>query len=164
MNDWEIEKVTSEFYRINLLKVEDHTSLIQALADVYEAPWEDPIVVNTAATTGIRKLDVMTGGFQNGEVTILAARPSMGKTDMMLHFAKMSGWAGFLPLVFSLEMPQKLITSRLIASTGNFNRRKFGIRKECLIKTNRITGLMPLVNYLKPICKFLMELDKVLPK
>lgn len=45
----------------------------------------------------------MTGGFQGGEVTILAARLSMRNTDVMLHFAKMSGWAGYLPLVFSLE-------------------------------------------------------------
>ena len=74
----------------------------------------------------------MTGGFQDGEVTILAARPSMGKTDVMLHFAKMSGWAGYLPLVFSLEMPEKLITSRLIASTGGFNRRKMRDPKRML--------------------------------
>lgn len=66
---------------------------------------------------GIKKHDLLTGGFQGGEVTILAARPSMGKTDVMLHFAKISGWADFLPLVFSLEMPEKLITSRLMAST-----------------------------------------------
>jgi replicative DNA helicase len=39
-----------------------------------------------SATTGIKKLDEVTGGFQDGEVTILAARPSMGKTDVMLHF------------------------------------------------------------------------------
>jgi replicative DNA helicase len=54
MNDWEIEKVTTELDRINLLKVEDHTSLTQALADVYETPWEDPIVVNKS-TTGIQR-------------------------------------------------------------------------------------------------------------
>ena len=101
--------------KINQVKMEDHTPLTQALADIYEAPWEDQIELKTA-TTGIQKLDEMTGGFQDGEVTILAARPSMGKTDVMLHFAKMSGWAGYLPLVFSLEMPEKLITSRLIAS------------------------------------------------
>jgi replicative DNA helicase len=131
VSDWEISKITTELDKINQSKMKDHTSLTQALADMYEAPWEDPIVLNTA-TTGIQKLDVMTGGFQNGEVTILAARPSMGKTDVMLHFAKMSGWAGFLPLLFSLEMPEKLITSRLIASTGNFNRRKMRDPKRML--------------------------------
>lgn len=45
--------------------------------------------------------------FIKWEVRILVARSSMGKTDVMLHFAKMSGWAGFLPLVFSIEMPER---------------------------------------------------------
>ncbi|MEC1525541.1 DnaB-like helicase C-terminal domain-containing protein [Neobacillus niacini] len=123
MNDWEIGKVITQLDKINQIKMEDHTSLQQALADIYEAPWEEQKQLKSA-TTGIKKLDEVTGGFQNGEVTILAARPSMGKTDVMLHFAKMSGWAGYLPLIFSLEMPEKLITSRLMASTGGFNRAK----------------------------------------
>ncbi|MFP7296973.1 DnaB-like helicase C-terminal domain-containing protein [Neobacillus niacini] len=132
VSDWEISRITTELDKINQCKMKDHTSLTEALADIYEAPWEDSIVLNTA-TTGIQELDVMTGGgFQNGEVTIVAARPSMGKSDIMLHFAKMSGWAGFLPLLFSLEMPEKLITSRLVASAGNLNRRKMRDLKRML--------------------------------
>jgi replicative DNA helicase len=123
LSDWEIEKVIAELDKINQLKMEDHTSLHQALSNIYEAPWEDQLSAK-CVTTGFEMLDEMTGGFQGGEVTILAARPSMGKTDVMLHFAKTAGWAGYLPLVFSLEMPEKLITSRLMASTGGFNRGK----------------------------------------
>ncbi|MEH7502958.1 DnaB-like helicase C-terminal domain-containing protein [Neobacillus drentensis] len=136
INDWEIAKVIAELDKINQLKMEDHTSLQNALADIYEAPWEDRIR-QKSATTGIKKLDEVTGGFQGGEVTILAARPSMGKTDVMLHFAKMSGWAGFLPLVFSLEMPEKLITSRLMASTGGFNRAKMRDPKRMLNESQK---------------------------
>jgi replicative DNA helicase len=131
INDWEIAKVIGELDKINQAKMDDHTSLQQALSDIYEAPWEDQLTLRSA-TTGIKKLDEVTGGFQDGEVTILAARPSMGKTDVMLHFAKMSGWAGYMPLVFSLEMPEKLITSRLIASTGGFNRGKMRDPKRML--------------------------------
>ncbi|WP_053362538.1 DnaB-like helicase C-terminal domain-containing protein [Bacillus sp. FJAT-27251] len=123
MNNWEISKVIAELDKINQGKMEDHTSIQQALVDIYEAPWAEQEVLKSA-TTGIQKLDEVTGGFQDGEVTILAARPSMGKTDVMLHFAKMTGWAGYLPIVFSLEMPEKQITSRLIASAGGFNRAK----------------------------------------
>jgi replicative DNA helicase len=131
MNDWEIARVIAELDRINQMKMDDHTSLQNALAAIFEAPWEDQVTLKNA-TTGIKELDEVTGGFQGGEVTILAARPSMGKTDVMLHFAKMSGWAGFLPIVFSLEMPEKLITSRLIASTGGFNRAKMRDPKRML--------------------------------
>ncbi|MFP5111586.1 replicative DNA helicase [Bacillaceae bacterium C204] len=136
LNDWEIAKVIAELDKINQMKMEDHTSLQQALVDIYEAPWEDRIS-QKSSTTGIKKLDEVTGGFQGGEVTILAARPSMGKTDVMLHFAKMSGWAGFLPLVFSLEMPEKLITSRLMASTGGFNRAKMRDPKRMLTENQK---------------------------
>jgi replicative DNA helicase len=121
MNDWEIEKVMVELDKINTVKMDDHTSIEQALYAIYEAPWEEQKTLKSA-TTGIKKLDEVTGGFQDGEVTIVAARPSMGKTDMMLHFAKMSGWSGYVPILFSLEMPKRLITSQLIASTGGSNR------------------------------------------
>lgn len=131
MNDWEIAKVIAELDKINQAKMDDHTSLTQALAAIYEAPWEDQ-AASKSATTGIKMLDEVTGGFQGGEVTIVAARPSMGKTDVMLHFAKMTGWAGFLPLIFSLEMPEKLITARLMASTGGFNRIKMRDPKRML--------------------------------
>jgi replicative DNA helicase len=131
LNDWDIAKVITELDKINHTKMDDHTSLQQALSDIYEAPWEDHEKLKSAPT-GIKKFDEMTGGFQDGEVTILAARPSMGKTAMMLHFAKMSGWAGYLPLVFSLEMPERLITTRLIASTGGFNRAKMRNPKRML--------------------------------
>ncbi|PLS01950.1 replicative DNA helicase [Neobacillus cucumis] len=131
MNDWEIAKVLAELDKINQMKIVDHTSLQQALSYIYEAPWEDQVALRSA-TTGIKKLDDVTGGFQDGEVTILAARPSMGKTDVMLHFAKMTGWAGYLPLIFSLEMPERLITSRLIASTGGINRAKMRDPKRML--------------------------------
>jgi replicative DNA helicase len=136
INDWEIAKVIGELDKINQAKMDDHTSLQQALSDIYEAPWEDQLTLRSAPT-GIKKLDNVTGGFQDGEVTILAARPSMGKTDVMLHFAKMSGWAGYMPLVFSLEMPEKLITSRLIASTGGFNRGKMRDPKRMLNESQK---------------------------
>jgi replicative DNA helicase len=131
MNDWEIAKVIAELDKINQMKMDDHTPIHLALSAIYEAPWEDQQALKSAPT-GIKKLDEVTGGFQDGEVTILAARPSMGKTDVMLHFAKMAGWAGYLPLVFSLEMPEKLITKRLIASTGGFNRAKMRDPKRML--------------------------------
>jgi replicative DNA helicase len=136
MNDWEIAKVIAELDKINQMKMEDHTSLQLALSDIYEAPWEDQKTL-ISATTGIKKLDEVTGGFQDGEVTILAARPSMGKTDVMLHFAKMSGWAGYMPLVYSLEMPERLITARLIASTGGFNRAKMRDPKRMLNQSQK---------------------------
>jgi len=134
--DWEIAKVIAELDKINKVKINDHTSISHALADMYEAPWEEQETVKSAPS-GIKELDEMTGGFQDGEVTILAARPSMGKTDVMLHLAKAAGWANYLPIIFSLEMPERLLTTRLIASTGGYNRAKMRDPKNLLNQSQK---------------------------
>ena len=64
----------------------------------------------------------MTNGFQDGELFILAARPSMGKTDTLDHFAISAGLKGHLPIVFSLEMKRETLIDRLIAAVGSINR------------------------------------------
>ncbi|WP_165571504.1 replicative DNA helicase [Cytobacillus praedii] len=119
--DWDINNVISSLDSINEAKLDDYTSINDALVDMYEAPWKEK-VVNKGVLTGLLKLNNMTNGFQDSEVTIIAARPSMGKTDVLVHFAKQAGWQGHLPIIFSLEMPEKTITNRLIASTGRINR------------------------------------------
>ncbi|WP_456276522.1 DnaB-like helicase C-terminal domain-containing protein [Bacillus sp. AK128] len=106
VNDWEISRVIAELDKINQLRINDHSSIEQVLSAIYSAPWEDQEEVKNAPT-GIEKLDDITGGFQDGEVIVVAARPSMGKTDVMLHFAKSTGWAGDVPIIFSLEMPER---------------------------------------------------------
>lgn len=121
--DWEIGKVIKSLDDINEVKTDDHTSIKDALARIYEAPWQEQ-EIQKGIPTGIKRLDNLTNGFQDGEVTIIAARPSMGKTDTMLHFGKQAGWQGYLPIVFSLEMPEAQLTTRLMASTGSYNRAK----------------------------------------
>jgi len=121
--DWEINKVIGALDKINESKVDDHTSIEDALTKMYEAPWQEK-AINKGIPTGLKVLNAMTNGFQNDELTIIAARPSMGKTDVVIHFAKEAGWQGYLPIFFSLEMPEQRITDRLIASTGRFNRMK----------------------------------------
>jgi replicative DNA helicase len=120
---WEIGKVIASLDAINESKMDDHASITDILAEMYEAPWREE-KIKRGVPTGIAQLDRMTNGFQDGEVTVIAARPSMGKTDVMIHLAKQAGWQGYLPLIFSLEMPSRSITNRLIASTGRFNRMK----------------------------------------
>ena len=121
--DWEMERVCTSLSDLNEAKVDDHKSISEEIAAVFESPWcqEEK---RRGVLTGIKQLDAYTDGFQDGEVTIIAARPSMGKTDMMLHLAKQAGWQQYLPIIFSLEMPAKSITQRLIASTGRYNRGK----------------------------------------
>ena len=66
--------------------------------------------------TGLIDLDKITNGWQKSNLIILAARPSMGKTAMMLHFAKTAASAGHATVIFSLEMSHVSLTNRLILS------------------------------------------------
>lgn len=123
MEDWDIEKVVNELSKLANNQVDDHTSISDSLVKVYEDPFIQKVIKN-GAPTGIKKLDEITNGLQDAELIIIAARPSMGKSDVMLHLAKEAGWNGYLPLIYSLEMQEELLRDRLIASTGKFSRVK----------------------------------------
>lgn len=79
-------------------------------------------------TTGLSKLDQVTGGWKPGQLIILAARPGMGKTALLLHFAKSAAMKGTPIAIFSLEMGGISLTDRLILSECNIDsdRYKFG--------------------------------------
>jgi len=71
----------------------------------------------TGVPTGLAQLDGLTGGWQPADLIILAARPSMGKTAAMLHFARTAALDhGQHTAIFSLEMPILQLMQRLVAS------------------------------------------------
>lgn len=70
--------------------------------------------------TGFVQLDKMLSGLQRGDLIILAARPSMGKTSLALDIAKHVAVHQNLPVgIFSLEMGKDQLTERLLASQAN---------------------------------------------
>src|SRR5687767_126976 len=69
----------------------------------------------TGISTGYTEIDKMTRGFQRGDLIIVAARPSMGKTSLVLNIAQHvatvgGGVAGF----FSLEMSKEQLFMRML--------------------------------------------------
>ncbi|MBM7601405.1 replicative DNA helicase [Virgibacillus halotolerans] len=75
--------------------------------------------------TSFQDLDDMTGGLQRGELIIVAARPSVGKTAFALNLAAGHAANGGTSLVFSLEMGTKLLLQRMISSVGMINSQKW---------------------------------------
>lgn len=63
--------------------------------------------------TGIDALDSFTGGLHAGEVTILAARPGMGKSVGALTTARASAQRGLGTMIFSLEMTKEALALRM---------------------------------------------------
>ena len=76
----------------------------------------------TGYPTGFDALDAYTGGLQPGSLTIVAARPSMGKTAFALNLAQFGGGEANPPvLVFSLEMPASQLVQRMLAAQSGIN-------------------------------------------
>ena len=79
----------------------------------------------TGITTGIHELNKYTSGWQRGELIILAARPSMGKTALALDFVEAALFSQAKPvLVFSMEMPSESIIMRMLSSVGRVDQNK----------------------------------------
>ena len=73
----------------------------------------------TGLSSGFADLDKMTSGFQNSDLIIIAARPSMGKTAFSMNLADYAAQNSGKPaMVFSLEMPESQIMDRLLASNS----------------------------------------------
>lgn len=74
----------------------------------------------TGIPTRLRELDRLTAGWQQGDLNIIAARPSVGKTAFALHLALAAGRAGKHVLVNSLEMQGERLGDRwLCAQAAN---------------------------------------------
>jgi replicative DNA helicase len=74
----------------------------------------------TGTPSGFNDLDDITGGFQPGNLIILAARPSMGKSALAANFLENAAVRFNKPAVmFSLEMSESELAQRFIASQGS---------------------------------------------
>ena len=86
----------------------------------------DPSRRIKGTSTGFTKLDEMTGGFHPGELIILAARPSMGKTAFALNIAWHVATRHFLPVaIFSLEMSQESLLTRMLCASARVDSQRF---------------------------------------
>ncbi len=71
----------------------------------------------TGLATGYLELDGLTAGLQNGEMIIIAGRPSMGKTALALNIAEHIGSVERAPVgIFSLEMGRQQLAERFLCS------------------------------------------------
>jgi len=77
------------------------------------------------AETGFTEFDKLTSGLQNGDLIIIAGRPSMGKTAISMNIVEHMAIHNSTPVaVFSLEMPTEQLVIRMISSFGRIDSSK----------------------------------------
>lgn len=75
----------------------------------------------TGTPTGFRDIDELTGGLQGGNLIVIAARPSMGKSALVTNIAENAALAGYPVAVFSLEMSKTELSQRFISSQARLS-------------------------------------------
>ena len=91
----------------------------------------------TGLATGYHELDYLTSGLQNGELIIVAGRPSMGKTSFALNVAEHIGVDNKINVgIFSLEMGSQQLAERILCSRSEIESQL--VRKGMLNKEHHI--------------------------
>ncbi|MGZ5786198.1 MAG: replicative DNA helicase [Ramlibacter sp.] len=96
-------------------------SLVVQLLDRVQEMADNPNDI-TGVPTGFHDLDRLTSGFQAGDMIVLAARPSMGKTALAINIAEHVALHEGLPVaVFSMEMGASQLAVRIVGSIGRID-------------------------------------------
>ena len=104
-------------------------ALLDRVNELHENGAEDV----TGVRTGFYDLDRYTAGLQKGDLIVLAARPSMGKTAFALNMAEhVSVQEGLPVLVFSMEMGASQLALRLVGSLGRIDQQR--------LRTGKLAG------------------------
>jgi replicative DNA helicase len=115
-----IDEAESAIFEIAENKIQPAFSHIRDIIDdnfdVLEERQNNKTLV-TGVATGYRYLDTLTSGFQNSDLIILAARPSMGKTALALNLARNAAVDSEIPVaIFSLEMSKEQLSMRMLCA------------------------------------------------
>ena len=125
-------RVSGDFTHIEELLKESFERIVQ----LYEAGAEV-----TGVPSGFRELDKITSGFQPGNLIIVAARPSMGKSALALCTAANIAVRHDIPVaLFTLEMSKAEVTQRLMCSEGKVESQRLRTGKLAQDDWSRLTA------------------------
>ena len=113
-----INEAESSIFNIHIGATKNYESaqeiLIETIKEIESAGLNKDFI--TGVPSGYARLDKVTGGFQKTDLIIIAARPGMGKSALMLGMARNAALDFKKPIgIFSLEMSSKQLMKRLIA-------------------------------------------------
>src|SRR5262249_47266392 len=122
-----MDEVERDILRISESRVTDATSSMKQLVNHAIATIEEFHARQgqlSGIATGFTDLDKMTSGLHAGEMIVIAARPSLGKTSLAMNIAEHAALEQKLPVgVFSLEMTADALVLRMLCSRARVNLR-----------------------------------------
>jgi replicative DNA helicase len=139
-----VDQAQEHFFSVGQRKIRRESynagELMQGAVETLEQMAKSGNIV-TGVPTGYIDLDSMTSGFQPANLIIVAGRPSMGKTSLVLNMAEHVAVDKKMPVVFfSLEMSHQELALRLLCSRATLNMGE--VRRGYLARKNwpRITS------------------------
>ncbi len=113
--------------KTNSADFEHLSSIIERSFEDFEKLYNNKNEV-TGIPTGFKDLDSRTSGFQKGDLVLIAARPSMGKTAFVLNLALNAGLrADKSVAIFSLEMSREQLVYRMLCAEANIDMQKLRV-------------------------------------
>ena len=123
-----VDRAQAEVYEVSHRRTsEDYKSLGELLPDVYTEleTLSKSGGRPTGVPTGFTELDELTRGLHGGQMIVIAARPSMGKSTLALDFARNASFKhGKKSVFFSLEMSRSEIIMKLLAAGTDIDLRR----------------------------------------
>ena len=137
----QIMNVMSESFTTGnkILKID---SMIDESIDRWENLYRNPKAI-TGLSTGFKEIDLITCGLQKSDLIIIAARPSAGKSALMMNMGINAAKDDKKTLVFELEMAKQQLIDRIFASEAGINLIKFRsgqFEKDDWIKISEVAG------------------------
>ena len=111
----------------------------------------------TGVPSGIEVLDNVTGGWENGKVWIIAARPSMGKTDNAINFALGAAKFGYKPVILSLEMDEVTLFRRAVSIVSGLS--KGSLKKGIQYEIDEYGGLGKIMDLASRLARKIKIMD-----
>jgi replicative DNA helicase len=110
--------------------------------------------------SGLEELDTLLGNFQPGNFYVLAARPGLGKSALLLNIAHHAAKQNNKVALFSLEMPKEQLTIRLLAQESGLNSQLIGTGKLAGGDWGKLTAAM---EALEPLPIFMDDSPAITP-
>jgi len=114
-----------------IINLEDRKKKSGSVSDVVSAAFNQmerarkKEITSSGLLVGISSFDKKLDGFKPQDLVVIAARPSMGKTSLMLRFIQEQMESGSNGIMFSLEMSSEQLASRLICMKSFVNYRRY---------------------------------------